>query len=269
MSTTPRKASTPGNISSKTSSGDSDSSHNGNLGTSNTNGSMPRGNPNQVRSSTGGNSGIVSSNGLSQGLGRTPSTRGSTGPGSVPVSARAAARKPGRRSNLSMSNVPRMNSFTNNNDSSDEADAARAQNAALIAELKDQLQKAEVLSDQYQKQLGVLQMRLDEAVSEQAKLEDQAHDKDSTIEALNNEIRDRVRQIRELELSQEAERAAMLREKEQHSGVEEELQSTIQRLKESLAQREARSNVESDRMNMSRSCEHSEQVKWGLCFMRV
>ena len=127
---------------------------------------------------------------------------------------------------------------------------ARAQNAALIGELKEQLQKAETASEQYRKQLGVLQLRLDEAVSEQGKLEDQGHEKDGKIDKLNTEIRDHVRQIRDLEQSHEMERNAMLQEKEQQGSREEEMQATIQRLKESLAQRE-RTNPED---NISRSC---------------
>lgn len=159
------------------------------------------------------------------------------------MSARAAARKPGR-SHLSMSSVPTITS-----DPSEEE--AKAQNAALIEELKEQLQKAETASEQYQKQLGVLQMRLDEALSEQAKLEDQAHEKDSKIEALQNEIREHARQIRELEQAHELERNAMLKDKEQQASREEELQATIQRLKESLAQKE-RMNADNEK-NLTRS----------------
>jgi chromosome segregation ATPase len=146
-----------------------------------------------------------------------------------------------------MSNVPRVS-----NDPSEEE--ARAQNAALIEELREQLQKAESASEQYQKQLGVLQMRLDEAISEQTKLEDQAHERDSRIEALNSEIRDQGRQIRDLEQNHEAERNAMLQEKEQQTSREEEMQATIQRLKDSIAQKDMRMNAEGDRHQVSRSC---------------
>jgi chromosome segregation ATPase len=137
------------------------------------------------------------------------------------------------------------------NDPSDEE--ARAQNVALIDELREQLQKAETASDQYQKQLGVLQMRLDEAISEQGKLEDQAHERDSRVETLNNEIKDQARQIREMEQNHESERNAMLREKEQQASREEEMQATIQRLKESISQKDGRMNAEGDRQ-ISRSC---------------
>ncbi|KAL2872550.1 uncharacterized protein BJX67DRAFT_12297 [Aspergillus lucknowensis] len=173
------------------------------------------------------------------GLTRTPSVRGS-----APVSARAAARKPGR-SNLSMSSVPKIAA-----DPSEEE--ARAQNAALIEDLKEQLQKAETASEQYQKQLGVLQMRLDEAISEQAKLEDQSHERDTKIETLNGEIREHVRQIRDLEQAHELERNAMLQEKEQQTSREEEMQATIQRLKEAVAQKDIRISAENDK-NVSRS----------------
>ncbi|KAL3447375.1 hypothetical protein BJX65DRAFT_97059 [Aspergillus insuetus] len=215
MSATPRKPGSPAN-SHKSSTADSPSMT----------GTPSRG---HTRSPT------TSSNGLS----RTPSLRGS-----APVSARAAARKPGR-SNLSMSSVPKIAA-----DPSEEE--ARAQNAALIEDLKEQLQKAETASEQYQKQLGVLQMRLDEAVSEQTKLEDQGHERDDKIEALNGEIRDHVRQIRDLEQAHELERNAMLQEKEQQASREEEMQATIQRLKEAVAQKDMRISAENDK-NVSRS----------------
>ncbi|KAA8650453.1 hypothetical protein EYZ11_000864 [Aspergillus tanneri] len=214
MSATPRKPGTPGN-----------SNKSSNADTATVNGTPSR---NHSRSPSAAN-----------GLSRSPSLRGST-----PVSARAAARKPGR-SNLSMSNVPKVSP-----DPSEEE--ARAQNAALIEDLKEQLQKAESASEQYRKQLGVLQMRLDETVSEQGKLEDHAHEKDSKIEALNSEIREHVRQIRDLEQAHELERNAMLQEKEQQASREEEMQATIQRLKESLSQKDMRFNADGDK-NVSRS----------------
>lgn len=148
-----------------------------------------------------------------------------------------------------MSNVPNIG-----NDPSEEE--ARAQNAALIGDLKEQLQKAETASEQYRKQLGVLQMRLDETVNDHGKLEDHSHERESKIEALNGEIREHVRQIRDLEQSHDMERNAMLQEKEQQGSREEEMQATIQRLKDSLSQKDMRFNAENDK-NMSRSCKIS------------
>lgn len=155
-----------------------------------------------------------------------------------------------------MSSAPKVN-----NDPSEEE--ARAQNAALIEDLKEQLQKAETASEQYRKQLGVLQMKLDEAVSEQGKLEDQSHERESKIEALNGEIREHVRQIRDLEQSHEMERNAMLQEKEQQASREEEMQATIQRLKESLAQKDMKINAENDK-NVSRSCKSHPRLHFLL-----
>ncbi|KAF9883823.1 hypothetical protein FE257_002760 [Aspergillus nanangensis] len=207
MSAIPRKPGTPGNSTKSSATPESPSAN---------------GTPSRSHS----RSPSAATNGLS----RSPSLRGS-----APVSARAAARKPGR-SNLSMSSVPKMNSDPTEED-------ARAQNAALIDDLKEQLQKAETASEQYRKQLGVLQMRLDEAVSEQGKLEDQVHEKDGKVEALSGEIRDQVRQIRDLEQAHESERNAMLQEKEQQSSRGEEMQATIQRLKDSLAQKDNDKNI--------------------------
>lgn len=96
-------------------------------------------------------------------------------------------------------------------------------------------------------------MRLDEAVSEQAKLEDHGHEKEGKLEALNGEIREHVRQIRDLEQAHELERNAMLQEKEQQGSREEEMHATIQRLKEAVAQKDMRIGADGDK-NMSRSC---------------
>ncbi|WEW58000.1 hypothetical protein PRK78_003467 [Emydomyces testavorans] len=176
-------------------------------------------------------------------FGRAPSPRQSPGP----VSARAAARRPPGRSNLSMSSVPRtfMNPIASDDD-------MRAANSALIGELREQVQKAETVSEQYHKQLGVLQMRLDEAMGEQTRLEDQAHEKDSNINALRDEVKELSRQLRDMEQTHETERTAMIKDKEAQASREEELQSTIQRLKETIAQKDLRMNVENDR-NLSRS----------------
>lgn len=133
-------------------------------------------------------------------------------------------------------------------------DDARAANSALIGQLREQVQKAETVSDQYRKQLGVLQMRLDEAVGEQTRLEEQAHEKDSQINSLRDEVKELSRQVRDMAQAIETERTAMAKDKENYAIREEELQSTIQRLKETISQKDMRINVDSDR-NLSRSRE--------------
>lgn len=145
-----------------------------------------------------------------------------------------------------MSNIPRHLAH------SPADEDARAANTALIGELKEQVQKAENVSEEYRKQLGVVQMKLDEAVTEQSRLDDLSHEKDGSVTTLQAEVRDLSRQLRDVEQAHETERNAMLKDKESQGNREEELQSTIQRLKETIAQKDIRMTVENDR-NLSRS----------------
>jgi hypothetical protein len=96
----------------------------------------------------------------------------------------------------------------------------------------------------------VLQSRLEESLKEQAKLEERAHENDEHIEALRNEKREAARQIREMEAIYEAERSSMMKEKEDMSNREEEMQAIINRLKETLNQRNAE-----DEYRPTRQCE--------------
>ncbi|KAI0019292.1 hypothetical protein F4780DRAFT_771271 [Xylariomycetidae sp. FL0641] len=149
--------------------------------------------------------------------------RGSTRTG-APVSARAAANHRSS-SSMSISNVT-------------DADA-RAETVALIEDLKERLQKADAAAEQNRKQGEVLQSRLDDALKEQAKMEERVHESEEQIESLRNEKREAARQMREMEAIYEAERSSMMKEKEEMSNREEELQSVINRLKENLNQRNA------------------------------
>lgn len=167
-----------------------------------------------------------------------------TGAG-TPVSARAAVRKP-------------MSSSTATNASNgSEADAAdvKAQTAAAIEDLQERLQKAEEIAEQYQKQSSILQTRLDDARNDQTKLEENVHDLNERNDGLENEKRDMIRQKRELENIYETDRSAGVKEREQAHAREEELIDTIQRLKETIAQRELRAGVEDERRpSLSRNC---------------
>lgn len=126
---------------------------------------------------------------------------------------------------------------------SDADDDARAETVAVLDDLKERLRKTEAMSEQYQKQTQVLQSRLDEALQEQGKLEDRLHESDERLEALENEKRDALRQRREMESIYEAERSSMTKEREENSNREEEMQTIIQRLKDSL---NSRSNVDEE-----------------------
>ncbi|KAI0108417.1 hypothetical protein F4814DRAFT_451702 [Daldinia grandis] len=151
---------------------------------------------------------------------RTRSNRGST-----PMSARAAATHR-TTSSLSISSTA--------------GDVeARAETVGLIEDLKERLQKADVASEQHKKQGEVLQTRLDDALKEQAKLEEKVHESEEQIEALRNEKREAARQMREMEAIYEAERSSMMKEKEEMANREEEMQAVINRLKETLNQRNA------------------------------
>jgi hypothetical protein len=95
----------------------------------------------------------------------------------VPLSARAAAaRRAGNRMSVGFGSTSAL--------SQDGAeDDARAEHAQLVAELKEQLQRAEFASEQYQKQLEVLQLRLDEVLVDQSRLEEQGHQRDAEIQS--------------------------------------------------------------------------------------
>ncbi|KAK8178307.1 hypothetical protein BC567DRAFT_262996 [Phyllosticta citribraziliensis] len=157
---------------------------------------------------------------------RRPAARaGSIG---TPMSARAAVKRPGA-SSLTKDSPPPV-------DTAEED--AKAEAAALVKDLKEQLLKAEASSDEYKKQIEVLKARLDEAIHDQAKLEERVHEEEERVEGLENEKRETVRQRRELEGIYEAERAAAMKEKDQAQAREDELQEVIQRLKDQIAERE-------------------------------
>lgn len=140
-------------------------------------------------------------------------------------------------------------SFLNTNpDVSDEANEedARAENLSIIEDLRDKTRKAEAASEEYQRQLNMLQTRLDDSILQQGKLEDQVAEFMGTMEALENEKSRELRLKREAESSFDAERAAFVRDKNEQKAKEEELELVIQRLKENLAQRDLRSGVDDD-----------------------
>lgn len=149
----------------------------------------------------------------------------------TPVSARAAA---GQRRESPLSST---NGSSSNNAAVEAEEAARAETIAAIDDLRERLSKAETASEEYRKQAEVLQSRFDEATKEQVKYEEKCHEHEEQIESLQNEHRESTRKIREMEAIYEAERSAMVKEKEDMSNREEELQMVIARLKDSLNQK--------------------------------
>ncbi|KAG6004277.1 hypothetical protein E4U54_000558 [Claviceps lovelessii] len=112
-----------------------------------------------------------------------------------------------------------------------------AEAVSAVEDLQQRLQKEEKLSEQHKTQVEVLQSRLDEALRDAAKWEEKLHENEEQLESLRLAKKDATRQIREMETIYEAERSAILREKEELANREEEMQTVIQRLKDSLAQR--------------------------------
>src|SRR3954454_4539373 len=164
------------------------------------------------------------------GLARTPSMRKEN----VPLSARAAAaRRAGNRMSVGFGSASALSE-----DGAEED--ARAEHAKLVAELKEQLQRAEFASEQYQKQLEVLQLRLDEVLIDQTRLEEHGHQRDAEIQMLQANAKDFARQRKEMEQFHEAEKALILKERDQQASREGELQVVIRRLNDTIRQRDIR-----------------------------
>ncbi len=109
------------------------------------------------------------------------------------------------------------------------------------------------MAEEYRKQAGVTQSRLDDTLKEQAKLEERVHEEEERIEDLESDKKDILRQRRELEAIYEADRVAAIEEKERTLAREEEMQATIQRLKEIIAQKDIRSGLDEEK-RVSRTC---------------
>ncbi|KAI9683707.1 MAG: hypothetical protein M1829_005013 [Trizodia sp. TS-e1964] len=159
---------------------------------------------------------------------RSRSTRNTPG---APVSARAAAKRPGA-GNTSLSSTE----ISTPTDTDDED--IRGERTAARDELRSRLDKAETMSEEYQRQIQMLQQRLNDALAENSSSEERSHEREEKIMVLENDRKDLLRQRREMENIYEAERAAMVHEKEQSESREQELKSMIHRLKEALAQRD-------------------------------
>lgn len=160
----------------------------------------------------------------------------STAPKSV-SSARAAARK--------QSTTP---SDTAGQD-------VKAEMTAQVEELRERLQQSEQAAEEVQKQAAVLRIKLDEALKEQGILEESVHEHSERIEEMENAKREALRAKRELEVVYESERVAVMREKDEVQAREIEMQSAIQRLKETLAQRDLRAGLDDERRpSFSRNC---------------
>lgn len=132
-------------------------------------------------------------------------------------------------------------------------DDSRAEHAQLVDDLKLQVQKAEIASEHYQKELEILQMRLNEVVIERNNLENQISEKDGEVEAVHAEFKDVMRRNKELEQAHYAEKAMLFKEQERQLHKEQELNGVIQRLNETIRQKEVRAQVDGDGAVVPRS----------------
>lgn len=144
-----------------------------------------------------------------QGLARNPSLRGR------PV------RKTPTRSSISV-------------DEENEDHEFKTYNTQLIAELKEQVERAEQASEQYRKQLEILQQRLDEATDQQTAAEERDFASRTQIDKLVAEVKESARQRRDIEYTFESERDMLVQEKDRSAAREVELQSVVSRLTETL-----------------------------------
>lgn len=182
--------------------------------------------PSRPASATSQAAGGATNHTSTNGLNRTRSIRTGT-----PLSARAAARKP--------------------TVVADAADAdAKAELHARLEELAEKLALAEQATLEREKQLAVVQAKLDESLKEQAMLEDSVHESAERIEELENAKKESTRARREMEQIYESERAASMKEKEEAATREDEMRNALQRMKETLAQREMRAGLDDERRPM-------------------
>lgn len=124
---------------------------------------------------------------------------------------------------------------------------AKAEMQARMDELQERLQQVELSYEESQKQATVLQVKLDEARKEQGLLEESVHEHTERINDLEGEKKESLRARREMEQIYESERAAAIKEKEEATAREEEMHHALQRMKETLAQREMRAGLEDER----------------------
>jgi DNA repair exonuclease SbcCD ATPase subunit len=132
----------------------------------------------------------------------------------------------------------------------------------LMDDLRERVQKAERVAEEMRRHNEALQARLDDSNKEQVKQEDRIHEDDERIEELENEKRELVKKTRELESIFEAERAAVMKDREATMSREEELQSVIQRLKESLSQRDSKGGPEEGSLSRNGNCTAPLTLLW-------
>jgi chromosome segregation ATPase len=109
--------------------------------------------------------------------------------------------------------------------------------------LRHSLKEAESSSEDYARQLAAAQSKADDLMTEQSRLEEQYQQSSDRVQELEFEQREAKRHAQEMERIYDGERNAMMRDREEAGGRENELKATIQRLKESIAEREFKASA--------------------------
>ncbi|KAK4948071.1 hypothetical protein LTR10_013125 [Elasticomyces elasticus] len=163
---------------------------------------------------------------------RRPSVPSATGQG-LARSPSVRQTRPLRKPTVRMSN----SSPAGDAETGDEE--AKSANAQLIADLKEQVDRAEQASEQYRRQLEVMQQRLDEVAAEQTTAEERDYQRQTDLDRLKAQIKDSERQYRELEVTYNEDKDTFLQERDRQARREAELQAVISRLNETLRTRSA------------------------------
>ncbi|KAK5732230.1 hypothetical protein LTR17_010676 [Elasticomyces elasticus] len=104
---------------------------------------------------------------------------------------------------------------------------AKAETQSKLDDLAERLQDVEKELQESRKVAGALQMKLDDALKDQAVLEETAHEHSERVEELESERKEALRKKREFEGIYEAERVAAMKEREESSRREEELMARL------------------------------------------
>ncbi|KAJ9652191.1 hypothetical protein H2198_008535 [Neophaeococcomyces mojaviensis] len=171
------------------------------------------------------------SNTIARLSGNFENTMARTGGVTPPSTAQGLARNPSLRGRP-LRKAPTRPSMGLEEEPDDEE--SKNASAQLIADLKEQLERAEQASEQYRKQLEILQQRLDESTDQQTAAEERDFAARTRIDQLVAEIKDTVRQRREMEMTFESERNLLVEEKKRSTAREAELQSVVSRLRDTL-----------------------------------
>ena len=134
-----------------------------------------------------------------------------------------------------------------------ELDDARAEHTSLMDELRERVRRAEIASEDYQRQLSILQEQLKDSRQEYGNLEEQLHESQLQVDNMEVEKLSWKREKNQLEKDFDSERTIFMAGQAEAQKRGEDMQQRLKRLKENLTQREVRNETGSSQP-LSRSC---------------